>query len=36
MCIFYNERKDDLWHYIEKCEEMVDWFRGLRGNKEEI
>jgi len=25
-----------LWHYIEECEETVDWFRDLEGNKEEI
>jgi len=35
-CIFCNEGRDNLWHYIEECEETVDWFRGLRGNKEKI
>jgi len=33
---FFYEGRGDLWHYIEEYKEMVDWFRGLVRNKEEI
>jgi len=33
---FCNKGRDELWHYIENCKVMVDWFRKLGRNKEQI
>jgi len=35
-CVFCDEGKNNVEHYIRECKETIEWFIVLRKDKEEI